>query len=141
MEDFHSITGGWLGTYAYKGRAAGQKPVRFEATFTALGSEGRFTGTILDDGPLGEAGVTGAQDGRRVHFTKAYFRPSGYTETGPVLYEGTLSEDGRLLVGVWRLELPGHPSIQGVWDARRTWGAESETEALVEGAGALVGAL
>ncbi len=127
-----SVTGGWLGTYAYQGRYSWQPPVRFEATFTP-GEGGGFGGTILDDGDLGLADVVGSQSGRQVRFTKTYrvTNASGW-ETAPVEYEGTLSEDGRSLTGTWMIASGGggrrDSRIHGVWDAHRLWGEEAAAE-------------
>lgn len=109
----HAITGGWLGTYAYGGAEADRPPVRFEATWTMQGDGGRFTGPVLDDGPLGEASTDGMQTGRQVAFTKVYVAQSS-SLTHPIAYEGRLSEDGTTIAGTWRLS-----NISGTWDARR----------------------
>ena len=107
----HSVAGGWLGKYHYL--VGGIPPTRFEATLTRAvgatnGRSARFRGVILDDGPLGEARVTGGvRTGRRVCFTKVYLRQSeALGNTFPVCYEGTLSEDGRALRGEWCLSHP-----------------------------------
>ena len=142
-----SVAGGWLGTYEYRGLQAWHPPVRFEATFTLRGSQGRFTGTILDDGPLGEAGVNGSQHGLYVSFTKVYLRP-GHEEgaTCPIEYEGTLSEDGRSLTGVWQLKHPARGRrtvrVHGACEAHGLWSETAEAEAArTEGAGALLEAV
>ncbi|MGI4790044.1 MAG: hypothetical protein ACRYFS_14480 [Janthinobacterium lividum] len=108
-----SIGGGWLGTYAYKGALSAQTPVRFEATVAEPDSEGRFTGSILDDGNLGEADIRGEQSGSGIRFSKAYRRRG---QPG-VSYEGTLSDDGLTMQGTWQIAGAAH----GVWDARRAW--------------------
>ncbi|MGA1355681.1 MAG: hypothetical protein ACO35Q_03260 [Prochlorothrix sp.] len=46
------LSGSWLGTYWQLGN-----PTRFEATLVQGGNS--LTGNILDDGPLGEAQLTG----------------------------------------------------------------------------------
>lgn len=117
----HTIAGGWLGTYAYGERAGRQPPVRFEATWAA-GDAGRFTGTVLDDGPLGEAHTDGMQSGRQVAFTKVYVNDAS-SLLHPIAYEGTLSEDGTQVTGTWRLGI-----ATGTWDARRLWSATEGTE-------------
>ncbi len=119
-----SIGGGWLGTYSYGGSQNSRPPTRFEATFAAPDREGHFMGTILDDGKLGEAHVSGMQQGRSVSFTKAYIGSSPH----PVLYEGTLSEDGKFLNGTWRINARAH----GVWDAHRLWSAQGMEEKVLE---------
>ena len=126
-----SVTGGWLGTYAYQGRYSWQPPMRFEATFTPV--EDGFRGTILDDGDLGIADVVGSQSGRQVRFTKTYrVSNTGGADTAPVEYEGALSEDGRNLTGTWMIAARGAgrrvTRIRGVWDAHRLWGEEAEAE-------------
>ena len=126
-----TISGGWLGTYAYKGVLRRKPPVRFEATLAAPSESGRltggivFTGSILDDGGLGEADVRGEQSGLGVRFSKVYRTHKG----SPVSYEGTLSEDGTTMSGTWRIG----STASGVWDARRAWSdsgasAAEETE-------------
>ena len=124
--DTPSIAGGWLGTYHYP-QWAGQPPVRFEATFILRGTEGRFTGTILDDDVLGEASVLGTQKGLRVNFSKVYQHPPPGHGTGKVFYEGGLSEDGRFLKGTWKLR-----GLSGGWEAHRLWGTEEAPEAQPE---------
>lgn len=134
--EVYSIGGGWLGAFHYGGSASQwERPVRFEATFTAPGAEGRFLGTILDDGPLGAANVhEGVQIGRGIRFTKVYIRPPSEYETAPIYYEGTISEDGRRITGTWemRMPVPGRPRrslrTRGTWEARRQWSEEEETE-------------
>lgn len=116
-----TISGGWLGTYAYKGVLRRQPPVRFEATLAAPGPSGRFTGSILDDGKLGEAEVSGEQSGLGVRFSKVYRSQKAST----VSYEGTLSEDGKAMSGTWRIGSTAH----GVWDARRAWSDGDEAAA------------
>jgi hypothetical protein len=119
MSEQISIAGGWLGTYAYQG-----PPTRFEATFTPALGEGRFSGTILDDGRLGEANATGSQTGREVRFVKLYLRPG----MAPVAYQGTLSEDGRTLTGTWRIGA----DAQGIWDAHRLWSEAADNQTILE---------
>jgi hypothetical protein len=118
-----TLGGGWLGTYAYKGRSNGRPPVRFEATLTETGDGGRFHGTILDDDGYGEADVRGEVSGQGVRFSKEYRRRG----LGTISYEGTLTEDGLAMAGTWRVS-----NAHGVWDARRVWSnqglsAEDET--------------
>lgn len=117
-----TLTGGWLGTYAYKGRLQAKPPVRFDATLTETG--GSFTGTILDDDNFGEADVRGERSGLGVRFSKVYRH-----QAAPISYEGTLAEDGRTMQGTWQIGRTAH----GVWDARRAWSdpslsSEEETE-------------
>jgi hypothetical protein len=120
----HTIAGGWLGTYYYGNTV--QTPERFEATFSTPGREGNFGGRILDDGVLGEANVIeGVQSGREIAFIKIYVRPPAGHETAPVYYEGTMSEDGKLLTGTWMLHFSSRrnrtSTLRGTWEARRLW--------------------
>lgn len=125
-----TVSGGWLGTYAYRGSHRHQPPVRFEAVFSGVRGDGRFGGTILDDGPLGLANVSGTQEGLIVRFTKVYVCADS-AGAGPIAYAGTLSEDGRQLKGTWELPiwLPGSRRlvVRGVWDAHRLWAEEERT--------------
>lgn len=116
-----TIGGGWLGTYAYKGALAANPPVRFEATFTEPDSEGQFSGSVLDDGALGEADIHGQRSGLGIRFTKTYRRRGQAT----VSYEGTLAEDGRTMQGAWQIA----GAARGVWDARRVWSEEGKADA------------
>ena len=116
-----TIGGGWLGTYAYKGVLSAQPPVRFEATLTPPDSNGRFTGSILDDGGLGEADVRGEQSGTGIRFSKTYRRRG----QAAVSYEGTLADDGQTMQGTWQIA----GAARGVWDARRAWSESGDAEA------------
>lgn len=118
MSEQVEVAGGWLGAYAYDGPMQDQPPVRFEATFLPAPGAGRFSGSILDAGQMGEANVTGSQTGRKVQFPKQYLRPG----MKPIAYQGTLSEDGRVLTGTWQISA----EAQGVWDARRLWSEPAE---------------
>lgn len=136
-ETRHSITGGWLGAYYYDNRL--RPPVRFEATFTAGPASGhgevesnvqRFGGSILDDeNGNGTAMVThGIQQGNFVRFVKVYAQPA--PGLYPIQYVGTLSEDGRLMSGHWKLTLSESRrargrEITGTWEARRLWHADT----------------
>ena len=126
-----SIGGGWLGTYAYKGICRAKQPIRFEATFTDLVDNGAFSGTVLDDGDLGEADILGTHLGASVRFSKTYRKAS----LAVVSYEGRLSDDGQTITGTWQIfgKLQGN----GSWDARRLWSAEGY-EAALEDAGEAV---
>lgn len=113
MSESQTISGGWLGTYAYQGAQRPQSPVRFEATIKAPASDSRFTGTVLDDGGLGEADIRGEQSGQSLRFTKTYRKPG----TPLISYEGMLSEDGQTMTGTWQIGSTAH----GIWDAHRAW--------------------
>ena len=99
------LNGAWLGTYWQDGQ-----PTRFEATL--IQSNNVLTGSILDDGPCGEATLNGEILGRRVSFIKRYVASQPY----PVQYTGTVSEDGDYLQGDWTL---GGSMGSGTWEARR----------------------
>ena len=135
MHDSLSVEGGWLGTYHYS--SGDMPPERFEARFSRR-SDGRFSGTILDDGALGEANVEGRQEGLLVQFIKQYVRPPVGYVTAPVLYEGALSEDGKLMSGQWSLKVRYlgvfKSTTMGSWHARRLWGEEREDESRPEDA-------
>ena len=99
-----NITGSWLGTYWQNGN-----PTRFEATFAQ--SNNVFSGRIADDGPQGEAQVSGDVIGRHVDFVKRYF-----SAPGTIHYTGTLSEDENFLSGQWNI---GSQQL-GTWEAHRS---------------------
>ena len=119
-----SVAGGWLGTYYYGGRLSWQEPVRFEASFDAR-SDGSFTGKILDDSDLGEAGVSGSQSALIVKFTKEYYRPPMWSDTAPIDYHGVLSEDGKKITGRWTMSVRRGKQrtsrLSGEGEARRMW--------------------
>jgi hypothetical protein len=131
-----TVAGGWLGEYHFDDDQG--EPCGFEATFSAVGFDGSFSGTILDDGHLGEATIHHArQVGEEVLFTKVYrLKHPGLV---PVRYEGKLLNDGKLLRGKWAIFSSRRgvmkASRTGWWEARRTWDelevgfAEEETEA------------
>lgn len=151
-ETYHSIAGGWLGTYYHAART--MLPVRFEASFVRqVGGEletggERFGGSVVDDeGGHDYATVSrGVQQGTFVRFVKTYTPP----EPGlfPVSYVGTMSGDGRTLTGHWKIALTESRrararEVVGTWEARRIWTAvegETEQEAGAERGLALAGA-
>jgi hypothetical protein len=118
MED---LSGGWLGTYWYQGR---RSPCRFEATLTHAARTGKLSGSVLDDGRLGMANVSGSATGQTVAFTKVYRDPG----LAPVAYEATVAEDGRSMAGTWAISRHGRTALRGTWEMHRTW-AESAAEA------------
>ena len=129
-----TVAGGWLGEYHFDD---GTKPCGFEATFSAVGLDGGFSGTILDDGPLGEAVLHHArQVGDEVVFTKVYRLKK--RSLVPVRYEGKLLNKGKLLRGKWAISSRHGGSRTGWWEARRSWDelevgfVEEETEARSE---------
>ncbi|HZG39059.1 MAG TPA: hypothetical protein VEZ50_10300 [Nodosilinea sp.] len=99
------LSGAWLGTYWQR-----DTPTRFEATLVQ-GSNG-LSGSILDDGALGEAQLTGTVTGRQVQFVKRYL---GLSQP-PIHYGGTVSEDGDHITGQWRIA----NFDAGPWEAHRS---------------------
>ncbi len=149
-ETSQSVAGGWLGAYYFESRT--RTPVRFEASFVRLPDPegdggGRFGGSLLDDeGGSGSAVVShGVQQGSFVRFIKVPNPPA--PGLFPANYVGTLSEDGRVLTGHWKITLSetrrGRArEIVGTWEARRLWhagddetgqGAEAERELTAAG--------
>lgn len=103
------ISGTWLGTFWQL-----KHPTRFEVTF--IQTQNTLLGTLLDDGHLGEASLTGEIVGRQIQFHKRYLIKSHYT----IVYSGTLSEDGDRMQGRWwigqfKLLSPN----AGDWEAHR----------------------
>jgi hypothetical protein len=118
-----SVAGGWLGTYHFDDPRHGL-PCDFEATFSAVGPDGTFSGKILDDNPLGEATIHHArQVGDDLLFTKVYrLKAPGLV---PLRFAGKLLNEGKLLRGTWASfeSRRGRLSTvaSGLWEARRTW--------------------
>ena len=120
-----TIAGGWLGTYHFDDPRHGL-PCGFEATLSAIGPDGSFSGTILDDGPLGEAVLHHArQVGNELVFTKVYRLKE--RSLVPVRYTGHFLNDGTHLKGNWAIfeSRRGRMSAvaTGWWEAHRTWNA------------------
>ena len=132
---FHSIAGGWLGTFYYASRTL--LPVRFEASFVRQAGDGdteQFCGSVVDDdNGDGVAQVAhGVRQAAFIRFTKRYMPPA--PGLYPVAYVGTLSADGRLLTGHWKIALAGSRrararELVGTWDARRVWTADTDDAA------------
>jgi len=99
------LSGTWLGTYWQMGF-----PTRFEATLIQSGNS--LSGSILDDGDLGEAMASGEVIGRNVQFTKHYLNQPQYT----ISYTGTLSENEDFMQGQWHIGW----LESGRWEARRS---------------------
>src|SRR5271167_4205688 len=106
-ETKHLLSGCWYGNYYYA--SAGDKPYGFEAVF--IENAGAVSGNILDLGVHGEAGVTGTFTYPEVHFSKVYYKGG----RSSVVYEGTMSEDGKMLSGDWQIP----PLARGSWMAWR----------------------
>ena len=77
------LSGMWLGTYWQR-----ETPTRFEMTLVQGGNT--LSGSVLDDGYLGEAQLSGTVTGRQVQFVKRYMAQS----VPSIDYSGTVSEDG-----------------------------------------------
>ncbi|PSR14525.1 hypothetical protein C8255_24035 [filamentous cyanobacterium CCP3] len=95
----------WLGTYWQR-----DTPTRFEATLVQGGNQ--LSGSILDDGYLGEAQLSGTVSGRQVRFVKRYVTSTQTT----IDYTGTVSEDGNHMTGQW--SIAGFDA--GPWEAHRS---------------------
>jgi hypothetical protein len=106
----HSVQGNWRGQYFYSydpGTGHG-----FEAVFIEV--NGIVEGNILDDQAVaggGEAVVGGSFHFPDLRFTKVY---RGFHS---VKYQGTMSEDGKVLTGRW--VIPG-AKMNGTWRATRS---------------------
>ncbi len=104
-----NLSGTWLGSYWQQENAT-----RFEATLIQSGNA--LSGSILDDGYLGEAQISGEVIGRSVQFTKRYLIKSHYS----ISYTGTLSESEDYIQGKWRIVLSrAYKNVSGNWEARR----------------------
>lgn len=90
----HSVQGNWMGNYYYQ---RVNQPNAFEAVF--LESKGMVDGSILDDGQLGEARVSGTFTFPTLSFVKKYDRAG----LDAVRYEGTMDEDGKRISGTWTI--------------------------------------
>jgi hypothetical protein len=99
------LSGTWLGTYWQN-----QQPTRFEASLVQAGNA--LSGSILDDGPLGEARLDGEVVGRRVSFSKKYIASQAHS----VQYSGTVNEEENVIQGTWII--PG-TKYSGKWEARK----------------------
>ncbi|MGK7901308.1 MAG: hypothetical protein AB4352_07835 [Hormoscilla sp.] len=99
------LSGSWLGTYWQR-----EMPTRFEATLLQSGNA--LSGNILDDGPLGEALLSGEVIGRRVSFIKRYLGAG----SEPISYTGVVNEDENYIQGQW--QVGNYDS--GPWEAHRS---------------------
>lgn len=98
-----SITGQWLGFYAYSG---GRNPVNFSIQMNEM--DGALTGIIKEPNTFGNATaanlyatLAGRVDGIDVYFRKTYDGSGGQTHS--VEYTGTIMNSGRKIVGEWRI--------------------------------------
>lgn len=112
MVGSHSVQGSWRGRYFYPGSSEAQG---FEAVF--IDADGLLDGNILDDGVLGEADVTGKFLYPHIKFTKTYRTGSKHS----VYYQGSMSEDGKTLMGRWVVPGGGQggSDFKGTWTAKR----------------------
>lgn len=106
MGNSHSIQGSWRGRYYYPGSSEAHG---FEAVFVDV--DGIVEGNILDDGSLGEAAVGGKFSYPLLKFVKVYQKGGQH----PVNYQGTMSEDGKTLMGRWKIA----GANSGTWTAKR----------------------
>jgi hypothetical protein len=106
----NNVSGSWLGNYYYESMA---QPFGFEAVFVEM--NGNVEGSILDDGKLGEARVTGTFADPQLKFTKRY----GNSTLNPVEYQGLICDEGKKLAGSWQI---GN-AARGGWMA---WRQEEE---------------
>ncbi len=106
MVGSHSIQGSWRGRYFHPGSS---EAFGFEAVF--IDADGILEGNILDDGSLGEALVSGKFSYPHLKFVKIY--QSGTKHA--VNYQGTMSEDGKTLMGRWTIA----GDASGTWTAKR----------------------
>jgi hypothetical protein len=110
--DIPNLSGSWYGNYYY---ASSSTAYGFEVVFIENG--GHVSGNILDLGVKGEANVSGTFSYPTLCFTKIYYSKA----SSPVIYEGTMSSDGKTLTGKW--EIP--PMAKGGWMA---WRVEEKEE-------------
>lgn len=99
------LNGTWLGTYWQRGN-----PTRFEMVLLQSGNS--LSGSILDDGYLGDAKLSGEVVGRRIRFSKRYVTSSPTS----IEYAGTISEDEDYIQGQWTISR----FDSGPWEARRS---------------------
>lgn len=100
----NSIIGEWQGLYVSSG---GGDANTFTLTFE--GSPSSLTGSVVEFNSFGDRSLAlfltsdlyGVQDGRTVSFTKVYDGSGGVSHS--VVYEGTLSGDGRRIQGTYYL--------------------------------------
>jgi hypothetical protein len=102
----NNVTGSWLGNYYYSSVSSA---TGFEAVFAQSGTA--IEGSILDDGALGEAHLTGSCASGELTFCKIYNSKA----RDPVYYRGVLSEDGKSITGTWRI----NAQVNGAWKAWR----------------------
>ncbi len=128
----NSVSGGWLGTYAYSVKGKSVAPVRFEASLQS-DEPGSFRGTIIDDGALGDSTVRGEQSGATVRFTKVYTTAPRGKGANPIDYSGAMDDSGMNMSGTWTIRDRGTgKSVSGIWEARRTWVESNSDVALDE---------
>jgi hypothetical protein len=77
---------------------------------TLVQGSNTLSGSILDDGELGEATLVGEVIGRRVAFTKTYIGKTRHA----IAYTGLVAEDEDSMAGDWRFL-----DFSGTWEAHR----------------------
>jgi len=116
------LSGGWIGNYSYPGEI---EPVPFLATLVEgnglLTGETREPGQTPEMDAIAHALLQGTRDGAEVRFTKMY----DSIEDEPILYHGTVDDDGTEIQGSW--------TIVGEWSGSfvmsRAAAAEDQAEA------------
>jgi len=71
------------------------------------------------------AGIWGGRSCARVSFTKVYRQPS-FEYKWPILYSGTLSDQGKVIQGRWQVE-----SVTGTFMMHRELGEQTDESARV----------
>ncbi|NJL81942.1 MAG: hypothetical protein HC890_01255 [Chloroflexaceae bacterium] len=99
-----NLSGTWLGTYWQS-----TYPTRFEMSLVQ--GENTLSGRISDDGPLGEASLTGEVIGSRITFTKRYLVGARHA----IAYGGDVAVEGNYMHGQWALG-----TDSGTWEAHRS---------------------
>jgi len=112
MADNHGITGNWKGHYTYQ--ANPDEGSNFDAIFVE--HESSLKGEIRDEGILGHAVVNGTFVYPAVNFIKTYFTQG----LDPISYQGTMSGDGKTIVGRWTITSKNGSVLKGSWMAHRT---------------------
>lgn len=100
----YDLTGTWDGVFYYKDVPDAGPTTPFLAKIRE--TRGAFTGTVIEPHEFIDATVSatiqGARNGRAVQFAKDYeVDDEDYQAT--VQYAGTLSEDGNMIHGEWRI--------------------------------------
>lgn len=98
------LTGTWDGIYLYKDVPEAGPTTPFFATIKE--TRGAVTGTVIEPHELTMATIMatiiGHRSGHAVEFAKDYESPDEYYQE-TVQYSGTLTNDGQLITGDWRI--------------------------------------